>query len=501
MTLSPTIRSVLIVNRGEIAVRIIRACRQQNVYAIALFSKDDANSLHVKMADECYSLGTGTVQETYLNIPKIIEILHKSDADAVHPGYGFLSENAEFARQIQDAGKIFIGPNPEVIENLGDKIKAKTIAVSVGLPIVPGSESSVDTFEEAEEMAKNIGYPIIIKSVFGGGGRGMEMVKSSGYLRDAFDGCQSISEQFFGRCEVFIEKFIQNPRHIEIQFIGDNYGNIIHLGDRECSIQRSHQKVIEEAPSFLDRETVNQLGERVCALARKLGYSNAGTAEFLWKDGKLYFNEVNPRIQVEHPVTEMVTGIDLVVEQLRCAANEPLRHTQDQIKITGHAIEFRINAEDPHAMNLPQSGKVTQVIIPGGSNVRFDTYIYPNYVVPNSFDSLIGKLIVKGSTRDDAIAIAKIALKELTISGVQTNIELHQAIIQTRDFEKWNTTTDFLNHINIVKILRNYEHMKVAAISQVLEMFKLTFQPTFTEFAQPTVKSTWRDFSRREQVR
>ncbi len=501
MTLSPIIRSVLIVNRGEIAVRIIRACRQQSVYTIALFSKQDAKSLHVKMADECYSLGTGTVQETYLNIPKIIDILHKSDADAVHPGYGFLSENAEFARQVQDAGKIFIGPNPEVIENLGDKIKAKTIAVSVGLPIVPSSDGNVDTFEEAREVANRIGYPIIIKSVFGGGGRGMERVNSPRTLRDAFEGCQSISEQFFGRCEVFIEKFIENPRHIEIQFIGDNHGNVIHLGDRECSIQRSHQKVIEEAPSFLDRDTVEQLGKQVCDLARKMGYSNAGTAEFLWSDGKLYFNEVNPRIQVEHPITEMITGIDLVVEQLRVAANEPLHHKQDQIKLVGHAIEFRINAEDPHAKNLPQSGKITQVIIPGGSNVRFDTFIYPNYIVPNSFDSLIGKLIVKGATREDAISIAKIALKELTISGVQTNIELHQAIIETRDFEKWNTTTDFLNKINIVKILRNYEHMKVAAISQVMEMFKLKVQPSMLGYSQPTSKSSWRESALREQVR
>ncbi|MHA1519715.1 MAG: acetyl-CoA carboxylase biotin carboxylase subunit [Promethearchaeota archaeon] len=501
MTLSPTIRSVLIVNRGEIAVRIIRACRQQNVYTVALFSKDDANSLHVKMADECYSLGKGTVQETYLNIPRIIDILHKSDADAVHPGYGFLSENSDFARQVQEAGKIFIGPNPDVIENLGDKIKAKTIAVSVGLPVVPGSDGSVDTFEEARNVTNSIGYPIIIKSVFGGGGKGMEVVKSQRSLRDAFEGCQSISEQFFGRCEVFIEKYIENPRHIEIQFIGDNHGNVIHLGDRECSIQRSHQKVIEEAPSFLDRVTISQLGKQVCDLARKLGYRNAGTAEFLWKNGKLYFNEVNPRIQVEHPITEMVTGIDLVVEQLRVAANEPLRYTQDQIKLNGHSIEFRINAEDPHAKNLPQSGKVTQVIIPGGSNVRFDTFIYPNYTVSNSFDSLIGKLIVKGSNREDAISIAKIALKELTISGVQTNIELHQAIIETRDFEKWNTSTDFLNHINIVKILRNYEHMKVAAISQVLQMFKLSNKSSLTEHTNPIIKSSWRESARREQVR
>lgn len=496
-----TLRSVLIANRGEIAVRIIRACRLQGIYTIALYSKDDTHSLHTKMADECYSLGEGTIQNTYLNIPKILEILQKSDAEAVHPGYGFLSENAEFACEVIKLGKIFIGPSPQIIEFLGDKIKAKEIAQKVGLPVVPGSVGFIKTYEEACSVAKQIGYPIIIKAAFGGGGRGMERVNSEKTLKSAFEGCQAISEQFFGRDEVFIEKFISRPRHIEIQFIGDNYGNVIHLGDRECSIQRSNQKVIEEAPSFLKRDVVASLGNKVCELARQLKYANAGTAEFLWKEGELYFNEVNPRIQVEHPITEMITGIDIVAEQLLVAANEQMSYKQDEIFLKGHAIEFRINAEDPFSKNLPQSGKINQVIIPGGSNVRFDTYIYPNYWIPNSFDSLIGKLIIWGNSREKAIAIAKNALRELTISGVKTNIELHQAIIETQEYQRWQVSTDFLNQINIAKLLRNYEYMKVAAISQLFEMFNLSFTPPVQDYQHSLQRNSWRDIARREQVR
>ncbi|MCF2139113.1 MAG: acetyl-CoA carboxylase biotin carboxylase subunit [Candidatus Lokiarchaeota archaeon] len=496
-----TLQSVLIANRGEIAVRIIRACRLQGIYTIAIFSSDDTHSLHVKMADECFSLGSGSVQETYLNIPKILEILDKSNADAVHPGYGFLSENAEFAKAVEASGKIFIGPKSEIIDYLGDKIKAKNIAREVGLPVVPGSTGFVHTFEEAKQIAEDIGYPIIIKSAFGGGGRGMERVNSVHTLRSAFEGCQAISEQFFGRKEVFIEKFIKNPRHIEIQFIGDHFGNVIHLGDRECSIQRSNQKLIEEAPSFLDRNIVDELGEKVCDLAKNLGYVNAGTAEFLWKDNHLYFNEINPRIQVEHPVTEMITGIDLVVEQLKVAAGEPLSYKQDEISFQGHAIEFRINAEDPYAQNLPQSGKITQVIIPGGSNVRFDTFIYPQYSIPNHFDSLVGKLIVWGKNREQAILMARNALKELTISGVKTNIELHQAIIETREYQQWLISTGFLNQINITKILRNYEYMKIAAISQVFELFNISQQNIVPEVPKNPIRNMWRESARREQVR
>lgn len=496
-----TLQSVLIANRGEIAVRIIRACRLLGIRTIAIFSSEDQQSLHVKLADECFSLGSGNVQETYLNISKILDILKNSQAEAVHPGYGFLSENAEFARRVEDRGKIFIGPRSNIIDYLGDKIKAKKIASDVGLPVVPGSPGFVNTLEEAVNIAEEIGYPIIIKSAFGGGGRGMERVDSKASLLPAFEGCQAISKQFFGREEVFIEKFIENPRHIEIQFIGDKFGNVIHLGDRECSIQRSNQKLIEEAPSFLPREEINSLGLKVCELAKSLGYSNAGTAEFLWKDGHIYFNEVNPRIQVEHPVTEMITGVDLVMEQLRVASGEPLSISQKDISFNGHAIEFRINAEDPFSQNLPQSGKINQVIIPGGSNVRFDTFIYPNFIIPNNYDSLLGKLIVWARSREHAIIRARIALRELTISGVKTNLELHQALIENSDYQRWNISTGFLNQINISKILRNYEYMKIAAISQVMELFKLSSKVNTPDIPIHSSKNLWRESARREQVR
>ena len=318
--------TVLIANRGEIALRIIRSCQLLNMKTIAVFIDSESTSLHVKMADEAYSLGDGTVQETYLNIQRIIEIALKSGADAIHPGYGFLSESSEFAKNVEKNGLIFIGPSSTIIENLGNKIKAKQYAKEVGIPTIPGSEGYVDSLEEAEKVVSEIGYPIIIKSVFGGGGRGMEIVNSHEALEISLMGCQTISERFFGRKEVFIEKYISGPRHIEIQFIADNYGNTIHLGDRECTIQRMHQKVIEEAPSFLSEELREDLGERVCNLARNISYSNAGTAEFLWKHGGVLFNEINPRIQVEHPVTEMITGIDIVTQQLRIAAGEKLAY-------------------------------------------------------------------------------------------------------------------------------------------------------------------------------
>ncbi|MFX1346643.1 MAG: biotin carboxylase N-terminal domain-containing protein, partial [Promethearchaeota archaeon] len=298
------IKSVLIANRGEIAVRVIRACRSKNIQSIAVFSDADKNSLHVKMADEAYNLGNESVQETYLNIPKLIELIERSKADAVHPGYGFLSENAEFAKRVTNLGKIFIGPSPETINFLGNKIKAKLLAKKVNLPVLPGSDGFVNSLDEAKSMADEMGYPIIIKAAFGGGGRGMEIVESEENLKAALESCQSMGLKFFGRKEVFIEQSIKAPRHVEIQFMGDNFGNVVHLGDRECTIQRSHQKLIEEAPSFLSRSDVVNLGERTCSMVRELNYSNVGTAEFLWKDGNIYFNEVNPRIQVEHVVTE-----------------------------------------------------------------------------------------------------------------------------------------------------------------------------------------------------
>lgn len=492
------IRSVLIANRGEIAVRVIRACRSKNLRSIAIFSDVDKDSLHVKMADEAYDLGDESIESTYLNIPKLIEIIKRSKADAVHPGYGFLSENAEFAREVIKLDKIFIGPSPNTIDFLGNKIKAKRLAKKIGLTVLPGSDGYVNTFEEAKLVADKIGYPLIIKAAFGGGGRGMEIVESEENMRVALDGCQSIAFEFFGRKELLIERSITAPRHVEIQFIGDNYGNVVHLGDRECTIQRSHQKLIEEAPSFLPRGIINDLGEKTCLLAHELNYSNVGTAEFLWKDDKIYFNEVNPRIQVEHVVTEMVTGIDLVEEQLSIASNKPLSFTQEDISLHGHAIEYRINAEDPYNSFLPQHGKITNLIIPSGPKVRFDSYLYPNYIVPYNFDSLIGKLVVWGRNRKRAINLSRHTLKELVISGINTNLDMHKVIVETREFIKRDLSTDFLNRTNISKNLNDFERKKLAAVFQLFKQFKFPTQPDQTF----SIKSNkWRDFAKIEQLR
>jgi len=347
-------------------------------------------------------------------------------------------------------------------------------------------------------VADKIGYPIIIKAAFGGGGRGMEIVESEENLKIALEGCQSIALKFFGREEVLIEKSINAPRHIEIQFIGDNFGNVIHLGDRECTIQRSHQKLIEEAPSFLPREIIKELEEKTCQLARELHYSNVGTAEFLWKDNNIYFNEVNPRIQVEHVVTEMVTGIDLVEEQLSIASNKPLHFTQEDISIEGHAIEYRINAEDPNNSFLPQNGKITNLIIPGGPKVRFDSHLYPNYTIPHNFDSLIGKLIVWGKTRKRAINLSKHALKELAISGIHTNLDLHKVIIETKEFKKGDLSTDFLIRTNITNDLKDLERKKLAAVYQLVNDLRYSIQPDQI-FSKPSNK--WRDIAKIEQIR
>jgi len=492
------IRSVLIANRGEIAVRVIRACRLKNLRSIAVFCDEDKDSLHVKMSDEAYGLGEESADCTYLNIPKLLEIIERSKADAVHPGYGFLSENAEFAREVIKMGKIFIGPSPEIIDFLGNKVQAKKLARKVGLPVLPGSDGFVNSYEEAKLVADRIGYPIIIKAAFGGGGRGMEIVGSEEELSNALEGCRSIALKYFGREEVLIEKSIDGPRHVEIQFIGDNFGNVIHLGDRECTIQRSHQKLIEEAPSFLPRDLMYELAEKTCELARELHYSNVGTAEFLWKDDKIYFNEVNPRIQVEHVVTEMVTGIDLVEAQLNVASNKPLDFTQEDISLNGHAIEYRINAEDPNNHFLPQNGRITHLIVPGGSQVRFDSHIYPNYVVPHNFDSLIGKLIVWGRNRKKAITLSKHALKELAISGIKTNLDLHRVIVETKDFKRGDLSTDFLSRKHITNDLEDFERKKLAAVFQLYKELNFSIQPVQNFSKQSNM---WRESAKIDQIR
>jgi pyruvate carboxylase subunit A len=494
--------TVLVANRGEIAIRIIRACRSLNFKAIALFAEDDSNSLHVKMADEAYSLGKGTVQDTYLNIEKIIDIAKESGSTAIHPGYGFLSESSLFAEKTINNKLLFIGPKPEIINQLGDKMEAKKIANEVDIPLVPGSIDYVSTLEQAEEIAEEIGYPLMIKAAFGGGGKGMEVVHSPSTLEISLLGCQTVSQRFFGRKEVFIEKFITNPRHIEIQFLADNFGNVVHLGDRECSIQRAHQKIIEEAPSFLNDEVRNKLGEKVCALAERINYQNAGTAEFLWKDNQLFFNEINPRIQVEHPVTEMITGTDLVVQQLKVANNEELSFKQEEISFRGHAIEFRINAEDPLKSFYPQSGTITGLNIPGGNSIRFDTALFPSYILPNSYDSLIGKLIVWGDSRREVIEKSRHALQELAITGVTTNIALHKAILETPEFLSREITTDFLEINKIQEILDHYDKMKLAAVFRIYEQNKDKIPSILNDLRRRgSDYNRWKEQSKFEQQR
>ncbi|MFW9852601.1 MAG: acetyl/propionyl/methylcrotonyl-CoA carboxylase subunit alpha [Candidatus Thorarchaeota archaeon] len=494
--------SILIANRGEIAIRIIRACRLLNKRSIVLFSEEDSSSLHIKMANEAHNLGSGSIQDTYLNMDKILEIASYSDADAIHPGYGFLSESAIFAERIEKAGIKFIGPTSNVLNQLGDKMKAKKLAQEVEIPTVPGSDGYVSNVDEAEEVVEEIGYPIIIKSGFGGGGRGMEIVNSAPSLEISLLGCQTVSERFFGKKEVFIEKYIKAPRHVEIQFLSDNYGNTIHLGDRECSIQRAHQKIIEEAPSFLPSRQRNSLGKKVCALADNLSYTNAGTAEFLWKDKKLFFNEVNPRIQVEHPVTEMITGVDLIVQQLKIADDEELELKQEDIEYRGHAIEFRINAEDPLKSFYPQSGTVTNLTIPGGNNVRFDTYLYNSYKLPNCFDSLVGKLIIWGENRDETIERSRLALQELTISGITTNIPLHQAILENTEFHSRRITTDFLEIQKIHEIITHYEKMKLAAAFKIHDLSKEQRNPLIMNRDKRILETNrWKEQSKIEQQR
>ncbi len=457
------IEKLAIANRGEIAIRIIRAARILGIKTLALYSESDADSLHVRLADEAVSLGSGGVNETYLDIDKIIEIMKSMGADAVHPGYGFLSENAEFAEEVVNNHFVFVGPSPGVLRLLGDKVQAIKMAKDAGLPTVPGSDEYVRDLDHALDVAEKVGFPLIIKAVYGGGGKGMELVQSMDEMENSFESCQEMARNYFGRDEIFIEKFIDSPRHIEVQVLADHHKNVLHLGDRECSIQRSHQKILEEAPSFLDDETRDALGRKVTFFAKQLAYRNAGTTEFLWKNGVLYFNEVNPRIQVEHPVTEMITGIDIVVEQLRIAMGEELPYRQEDIQFKGHAIEYRINAEDPLGGFFPQTGRITRLHIPTEPETRFDTFLYPGYEVRGDYDSLIGKLIVWGRSREEAIIRSKTALKELQIGGLKTNHTLFPIILKDKAFINRELSTSFIKDRAILEELEEYERKVVAA--------------------------------------
>ncbi len=438
-------KKILIANRGEIALRIIRACKEMGVKTVAVHSTADANSLHVRFADQSVCIGPPKSTDSYLNVPSIISAAEITDSEAIHPGYGFLAENSSFAEVCNSAGIRFIGPSPESIKLMGDKAQARETAKKAGVPILPGSDGVVTEEGSAVEIARELGFPVIVKAVAGGGGKGMRVVMDEADFSSAFVMAQSEALAAFGNADVYIEKYIPQPRHIEVQLMADEKGNAVYLGERECSIQRRHQKLVEEAPSVIvDGPLRKRMGEMAVALARSVKYRNAGTIEFLMDENRnFYFMEMNTRIQVEHPVTEMVTGIDLVKEQIRVAAGLPLSFAQDQVRITGHSIECRVNAECPEKFT-PSPGTITAFNPPGGPGVRVDTAAYTQYVIPPYYDSMIAKLVVHAATRDDAIMRMQRALDEFIIEGVKTTIPMHKKILADEDFKQGNISTKFM---------------------------------------------------------
>ncbi|MBK8771414.1 MAG: acetyl-CoA carboxylase biotin carboxylase subunit [Rhizobiales bacterium] len=424
---------ILIANRGEIALRVLRACRELGIHTVAVHSTADADAMHVKLADESVCIGPPAAKDSYLNIPAIVSACEITGAEAVHPGYGFLSENARFAEILTEHNIKFIGPSAENIRTMGDKIEAKRTAKSLGIPVVPGSEGGVATFEDARKVARDIGYPVIIKATAGGGGRGMKVARDESDLEVAVSTAQTEAKAAFGNGEVYIEKYLEKPRHIEIQVLGDGKGNAVHLGERDCSLQRRHQKVWEEAHSpALNARQRDDIGGRVAKAMANLGYEGVGTIEFLYENGEFYFIEMNTRLQVEHPVTEMITGLDLVQEQIRVASGATLSLTQDDIQFAGHAIECRINAENAQTFT-PSPGRVDAVHFPGGLGVRIDSALYSGYRIPPYYDSLIGKLIVFGKTRTECMMRLKRALSEFVVEGVETTIPLFQRLLAEND--------------------------------------------------------------------
>lgn len=436
---------IVIANRGEIALRILRACKELGIKTVAVHSTADRDLKHVLLADESICIGPASSVESYLNIPRIISAAEVTGAVAIHPGYGFLSENADFAEMVEKSGFIFVGPRAETIRLMGDKVSAISAMKKAGVPCVPGSDGPLDNDETKNKaFAKRIGYPVIIKASGGGGGRGMRVVRSEAELTSAIAMTRAEAKAAFNNDMVYMEKFLENPRHVEVQVLADGQGGAIHLGERDCSMQRRHQKVVEEAPApGITAEMRKYIGERCCRACIEIGYRGAGTFEFLYENGEFYFIEMNTRIQVEHPVTEMVTGIDLIKEQLRIAAGQPLSFTQDDIQIRGHAIECRINAEDPERF-LPSPGKITRFHAPGGMGVRWESHVYAGYTVPPHYDSMIGKLICYGENRDVAIARMRNALKEIIIDGIKTNIPLQLEIMKDENFQHGGANIHYL---------------------------------------------------------
>jgi len=439
---------ILIANRGEIALRIIRAAKEMGVESVVVYSETDKDSLPVAMADRAICIGPGPAVQSYLNMPNIISAALTTGAQAVHPGYGFLAENSAFARACADSGLVFIGPSPDAIDRMGDKSVARETMAAAGVPTVPGSDGSVESYEEAFKFAEIVGFPVLIKASAGGGGKGMRVARDAAELKTNLTAAKTEAAAAFGNDTVYLEKYLLRPRHVEMQILADTHGNAVHLYERDCSIQRRHQKLVEEAPSpAMTAELRKAMGEAALKAVRAVNYVNAGTVEFLLDtDGKFYFMEMNTRVQVEHCITEQVTGVDIVKEQIRIAAGEPMRHkTQGEIVLRGHAIEFRINAEDPSHNFRPNPGLIEVFNPPGGFGVRIDSHVYSGYRVPPTYDSLLGKLIVWGETRDEAVARARRALDEFIVVGIPTTIPFHQAVVETEAFAAGDVYTDFVD--------------------------------------------------------
>ena len=440
------IGKLLIANRGEIALRILRSCREMGIATVAVYSTVDKNALHVQLADEAVCVGDSPSSKSYLNIPNILAAATSRGVDAIHPGYGFLAENDRFAEICGDHGLVFVGPSPSAIRSMGDKSTAKSTMQKVGVPTVPGSEGLLESVSVASELAAEMGYPVMIKATAGGGGRGMRLVAHEDELENLFKAAQGEAEAAFGNPGLYMEKFIDRPRHVEVQILADRFGNVVHLGERDCSIQRRHQKLLEESPSpALDDRLRLKMGEAAVAAAKSINYEGAGTVEFLLdRQGNFYFMEMNTRIQVEHPVTELVTGIDLISEQLRIAGGEKLQSDQEDININGHAIECRINAEDPSHNFRPSPGKITGWLPPGGPGVRVDSHVYTGYDIPPFYDSLIGKLIVWGKDREAALKRMERALNECAVTGITTTIDFHLKLLGRKEFINGDVHTKFV---------------------------------------------------------
>ena len=499
------IRKVLIANRGEIAVRIMRSCREMGIRTVAVFSEADRTSRHVMYADEAYLIGPAIATNSYLNIEKIIEVAKASRADAIHPGYGFLSENATFARRCQEEGIIFIGPRPETIEMMGDKIEARKCMEKAGVPIVPGTEEPLQSVEEAIQLCNRIGYPVMLKASMGGGGKGMRLIHHEGEVEEAYNMARSESLSSFGDNTVYLEKFVEEPHHIEFQILGDNHGNAIHLFDRECSIQRRHQKIVEESPSpFLTPELREEMGRCAVRAAQAVNYSGAGTIEFLVdKHRHFYFLEMNTRLQVEHPVTEEVVGVDLVKEQIRVANDEVLHLKQEDIRQRGHAIECRICAEDTENNFIPSPGIIKQLMEPNGIGVRIDSYVYEGYEIPIYYDPMIGKLIVWATTRQYAIERMRRVLYEYKITGLKTNLNYLKRIMHNPDFVRGEYNTLFIEK-NTKTLLRatgsNEELENVAMITAYIDYLMNLEENANTQQMDTRPISRWREFGLQKGV-